>query len=99
MRGKCMSLCVLGLCHTLSVLQVSCSAQGLMVFVQDRSFLCVLKGQLLSISVRVNEWVYNGVLICPACTDFCDDCPLPYHLPPINTSRSNPIGQSVDQLI
>uniref|UniRef100_A0A3B4HBH0 Leishmanolysin-like peptidase n=1 Tax=Pundamilia nyererei TaxID=303518 RepID=A0A3B4HBH0_9CICH len=71
--------------------KVSCSAQGLMVFVQDRSFLCVRKGQLLSISVRVNEWVYNGVLICPACTDFCDDCPLPYHLPPINTSRSNPI--------
>uniref|UniRef100_A0A3Q4HH90 Leishmanolysin-like peptidase n=1 Tax=Neolamprologus brichardi TaxID=32507 RepID=A0A3Q4HH90_NEOBR len=71
--------------------KVSCSAQGLTVFVQDRSFLCVRKGQLLSVSVRVNEWVYNGVLICPACTDFCDDCPLPYHLPPINTSRSNPI--------
>ncbi|XP_022075278.1 leishmanolysin-like peptidase isoform X2 [Acanthochromis polyacanthus] len=71
--------------------KVSCSSQGLTVFVQDRSFQCSRKGQLLSVSVRVNDWVYNGVLICPACTDFCDDCPLPHQLPPINTSRSNPI--------
>lgn len=71
--------------------KVSCSVQGLTVFVQDRSFLCVRKGQLLSVSVQVNDWVYNGVLICPACTDICDECPLPHQLPPINTSRSNPI--------
>lgn len=71
--------------------KVSCSSQGLTVFVQDRSFQCSRRGQLLSVSVRVNDWVYNGVLICPACTDFCDDCPLPHQLPPINTSRSNPI--------
>ncbi|MEQ2274344.1 hypothetical protein XENORESO_018943, partial [Xenotaenia resolanae] len=70
---------------------VSCSSQGLTVYVQDSSFLCSLKGQLLSVSVRVNDWVYNGVLVCPACTDFCDDCPLPHQLLPINTSRSNPI--------
>ncbi|KAM7380031.1 hypothetical protein PAMP_003358 [Pampus punctatissimus] len=73
--------------------KVSCLAQGLVVYVQDRSFHCFRKGQLLSVSVRVNDWVYNGVLICPACTDFCDNCPLPHQLPPINTSRSNPIGQ------
>lgn len=75
------------------LLQVACSAQGLTVFVQDRSFLCVRRGQLLSVSVRVSSWVYNGVLVCPACSDFCDDCPLPHLLPPFNTSRSSPIGQ------
>lgn len=75
------------------VVQVSCSAQGLTVHVQDRSFHCTRKGQLLSVSVRVSDWVYNGVLICPACMDFCDDCPLPHQLLPINTTRSNPIGQ------
>ncbi|XP_023192637.1 leishmanolysin-like peptidase isoform X1 [Xiphophorus maculatus] len=71
--------------------KVSCSSQGLTVYVQDRSFLCVRKGQQLSVSVRVNDWVYNGVLLCPACADFCDDCPLPHQLLPINASRSNPI--------
>nr|XP_043874736.1 leishmanolysin-like peptidase isoform X1 [Solea senegalensis] len=71
--------------------KVACSSQGLTVTVQDRSFLCVSKAQLLSVSVRANDWIYNGVLICPACSDFCDHCPLPHQLPPINTSRSDPI--------
>eukprot|EP00066_Takifugu_rubripes_P028629 XP_011617895.1 PREDICTED: leishmanolysin-like peptidase [Takifugu rubripes] len=71
--------------------KVSCSGQGLVVFVQDRSFLCVHEGQPLSVSVRVHDWVYNGVLLCPACHDFCDGCPLPHQLPPINASRRNPI--------
>uniref|UniRef100_A0A8C6SCF9 Leishmanolysin-like peptidase n=1 Tax=Neogobius melanostomus TaxID=47308 RepID=A0A8C6SCF9_9GOBI len=72
--------------------KVSCSAQGLVVHVGDQRFLCLRKGQPLSVSVRANDWVYNGVLVCPACHDFCDDCPLPHLLPPGNTSRSNPIG-------
>lgn len=73
--------------------QVWCSGGGLVVFVQDRSFLCVHKGQLLSVSVRVGDWVYNGILVCPACEVFCDDCPLPHQLPATNASRSKPIGQ------
>lgn len=70
-----------------------CSGQGLVVFVEDRSFLCLRQGQLLSVSVRLAGWVYNGVLLCPACELFCDDCPLPHQLPTTNTSRSNPIGE------
>lgn len=73
--------------------QVSCSGQGLVVFVQDRSFLCVHEGQQLSVSVRLNGWVYNGVLLCPACEDLCQGCPLPHLLPAPNVSRRNPIGQ------
>uniref|UniRef100_A0A672JAI4 Leishmanolysin-like peptidase n=1 Tax=Salarias fasciatus TaxID=181472 RepID=A0A672JAI4_SALFA len=73
--------------------KVSCSVQGLWVHVQDRSFACGRRGQLLSVSVRVNDWVYNGVLVCPACSDFCDDCPPPHQLLPANASRSGPIGQ------
>lgn len=76
-------------------LQVACSAQGLQVFVQDRSFLCVRSGQLLSVSVLLNGWVHNGILVCPACHDLCPDCPHPHLLPPLNTSRSSPIGQFV----
>lgn len=71
--------------------KVACSAQGLQVFVQDRSFLCVRGGQLLSVSVRLHGWVHNGVLVCPACRDLCPDCPPPHLLPPLNTSRSSPI--------
>ncbi|XP_035507137.1 leishmanolysin-like peptidase isoform X2 [Scophthalmus maximus] len=71
--------------------KVSCSSQGLVLLVQDRSFLCSRRDQQLSVSVRVGDWVYNGVLLCPACSDFCDHCPLPHLLPPSNSSRSDPI--------
>ncbi|KAF1383056.1 hypothetical protein PFLUV_G00150310 [Perca fluviatilis] len=71
--------------------KVWCSAGGLTVFVQDRSFLCVRTGQQLRVSVRVSDWVYNGVLVCPACSDFCDDCPPPHQLLPGNATRSSPI--------
>uniref|UniRef100_A0AAQ4QX24 Leishmanolysin-like peptidase n=1 Tax=Gasterosteus aculeatus aculeatus TaxID=481459 RepID=A0AAQ4QX24_GASAC len=73
--------------------QVRCSSRGLEVLVQDQSFLCARSGQQLSVSVRVNDWVYNGVLVCPPCSHFCDDCPLPHQLPPTNASRSHPIGR------
>ncbi|XP_057709476.1 leishmanolysin-like peptidase isoform X1 [Corythoichthys intestinalis] len=67
--------------------KVLCSAQGLTVHIQGHTFLCLYKGHLLSVSVLVNDWVYNGVLICPACTDFCDDCPVFEEIPTMNTSR------------
>lgn len=69
--------------------KVLCSPSGLTVFVQDVSYLCLRAGQLLSVSVKLNDWVYNGQLICPACKDFCEHCPL--QAPPLNTSRSIPI--------
>ncbi|XP_030642969.1 leishmanolysin-like peptidase [Chanos chanos] len=71
--------------------RVSCSAQGLVVWVLDQSFLCVRTGQLLSVNVRLNQWVYSGVLVCPSCSDFCTGCPLPHQLPPVNTTKSTRI--------
>ncbi|XP_028846079.1 leishmanolysin-like peptidase [Denticeps clupeoides] len=71
--------------------KASCSEQGLTVWVQDKSFLCLHKGQLLNINVQVLDWVYTGVLVCPACSDICSTCPFPHELPPINTTRSAPI--------
>lgn len=70
-----------------------CSGRGLLVFVQERSFLCAHAGQLLSVSVRLGDWVYNGVLVCPACELFCERCPVPHQRPATNASRSSPIGQ------
>uniref|UniRef100_A0A4W5MQY3 Leishmanolysin-like peptidase n=1 Tax=Hucho hucho TaxID=62062 RepID=A0A4W5MQY3_9TELE len=70
---------------------VPCSPSGLTVWVQDTAFQCVRSGQLLRVSVRVNDWVYNGVLVCPACSDFCSACPLPQQLPPLNSTRRVPI--------
>uniref|UniRef100_A0A8C8EW46 Leishmanolysin-like peptidase n=1 Tax=Oncorhynchus tshawytscha TaxID=74940 RepID=A0A8C8EW46_ONCTS len=70
---------------------MSCSTQGLTVWVQDTEFQCVHTGQLLRVSVRVNDWVYNGVLVCPACSDFCSACPPPQQLPPLNSTRRVPI--------
>lgn len=71
--------------------KVSCTAQGLLVWVQNETFLCVRTGQVISVSIRMNEWVYNGQLICPACSDFCSNCPLPHLIPPLNTTKSAPI--------
>ncbi|CAB1328724.1 unnamed protein product [Coregonus sp. 'balchen'] len=71
--------------------KMSCSTQGLTVWVQDTAYQCVRTGQLLSVSVRINDWVYNGVLVCPACSDFCSACPLPQQPPPLNTTSRVPI--------
>lgn len=87
------SMCAPPPTHLGPVVQVSCTGQGLLVTVQDRSFLCVHEGQLLSVSVRVSDWVYNGVLLCPACHHFCPGCPPPRQPPPTNASSRTPIGQ------
>ncbi|KAJ8352702.1 hypothetical protein SKAU_G00241780 [Synaphobranchus kaupii] len=71
--------------------KTSCSAQGLTVWVQATPFLCAHAGQLLTVNVRISQWVYSGMLICPACSDFCSTCPLPHQLPPLNSSRKIPI--------
>lgn len=68
--------------------KTSCSDGGLMVWVQEQPFVCVRAGQLLDVSVRYNDWVYSGMLVCPACSDFCSSCPAPHELPPINETRS-----------
>ncbi|KAG7283081.1 hypothetical protein CRUP_012974 [Coryphaenoides rupestris] len=45
--------------------------------------------KLISVSVRLSGWSYNGVLVCPACSDLCDLCP--DQAVPHNTTRSTPI--------
>uniref|UniRef100_A0A674CX17 Leishmanolysin-like peptidase n=1 Tax=Salmo trutta TaxID=8032 RepID=A0A674CX17_SALTR len=74
--------------------KISCSTQGLTVWVEDTAYQCVRTGQLLSVSVRVNDWVYNGVLVCPACSDFCSACPLPQQLPKRFASLPDPCSSS-----
>ncbi|CAL1581683.1 unnamed protein product [Knipowitschia caucasica] len=69
--------------------KVSCSPQGLLVHVHSRTFLCVRRGQSLTVSVQDRDWVYNGVLVCPDCSLFCELCPPPHLLS--NTSRTPPI--------
>ncbi|KAK7169375.1 hypothetical protein R3I93_005369 [Phoxinus phoxinus] len=68
--------------------KVTCTAQGLLVWVQNESYPCVRTGQVISVSIRMNGWVYSGQLICPTCSDFCSDCPLPHEIPPLNTTKS-----------
>lgn len=75
------------------MLQVSCTTQGLLVWVQNESYSCARVGQVISVSVWMNGWVYNGQLICPACADFCSACPLPHEIPPLNTTKSIRLGE------
>ncbi|KAA0715559.1 Leishmanolysin-like peptidase [Triplophysa tibetana] len=68
--------------------KVSCTTQGLSVWVQNESYSCARAGQAISVSVWMNGWVYNGQLICPVCADFCSDCPLPHEIHSMNTTKS-----------
>lgn len=74
-------------------LQVSCTTQGLSVWVQNESYSCARAGQAISVSVWMNGWVYNGQLICPVCADFCSDCPLPHEIHSMNTTKSVRLGK------
>ncbi|XP_062908501.1 leishmanolysin-like peptidase isoform X2 [Mobula hypostoma] len=63
--------------------QISCSTDGLIVWVSDKSYLCSQMGQVLSVNVKMNDWVYTGSLVCPSCSDFCTACP-PERDPPLS---------------
>ncbi|NXR98726.1 LMLN peptidase, partial [Oxylabes madagascariensis] len=69
--------------------QVSCSPQGLHVWVKDTVYLCSRSGQVLTVSIQMNGWVHVGNLICPACSDFCDT--LKRDPPASNLTRTAPI--------
>ncbi|XP_056649563.1 leishmanolysin-like peptidase isoform X2 [Monodelphis domestica] len=71
--------------------QVSCSPQGLKVWVQNTTYLCSRAGQVLTVSTQINGWIHDGDLLCPACWDFCELCP-PETDPPIsNFTRALPL--------
>uniref|UniRef100_A0A8C6IRZ9 Leishmanolysin-like peptidase n=1 Tax=Melopsittacus undulatus TaxID=13146 RepID=A0A8C6IRZ9_MELUD len=71
--------------------QVSCSPQGLHVWVKDMAYLCSRSGQVLTVSIQMNGWIHVGNLICPACSDFCDSCPPERDPPSSNLTRTAPI--------
>ncbi|XP_030065551.1 leishmanolysin-like peptidase isoform X2 [Microcaecilia unicolor] len=71
--------------------QIFCSSQGLKVWFKDTTYLCSRAGQILAINIEMNNWVYTGNLICPACLDFCESCPPEHDPPPINKTRIRPI--------
>ncbi|OXB73176.1 UNVERIFIED_CONTAM: hypothetical protein H355_007436 [Colinus virginianus] len=73
--------------------QVSCSPQGLHVWVKDTAYLCSRSGQVLTVSIQMNGWVHIGNLICPACSDFCDSCPPEKDPPALNLSRAAAVGR------
>lgn len=74
-------------------LKVSCSPQGLKVWVQDTSYLCSRAGQVLPVSIQMNGWIHDGNLLCPSCWDFCELCPPETDPPAINLTRALPLGE------
>ncbi|XP_068102340.1 leishmanolysin-like peptidase [Hyperolius riggenbachi] len=71
--------------------QVSCSSEGLQVWVEDSVYLCTRAGQVLAVSAHINGWFYEGHLVCPPCQDFCDFCPPEREPPPDNRTRMAPL--------
>uniref|UniRef100_A0A8C0JPM0 Leishmanolysin-like peptidase n=1 Tax=Canis lupus dingo TaxID=286419 RepID=A0A8C0JPM0_CANLU len=72
--------------------QVSCSPQGLTVWVQNTSYLCSRAGQVLPVSIQMNGWIHDGNLLCPSCWDFCELCPPERDPPAANLTRALPLG-------
>ncbi|XP_063788610.1 leishmanolysin-like peptidase [Pseudophryne corroboree] len=74
-----------------TVTPVGCSPDGLHIWVEEYPYLCTRAGQVLTVSTQINGWFYEGNLICPPCSDFCDFCP-PEREPPVdNRTRSTPL--------
>ncbi|XP_036302970.1 leishmanolysin-like peptidase isoform X2 [Pipistrellus kuhlii] len=71
--------------------QVSCSPQGLKVWVQNTSYLCSRAGQVLFVSIHMNGWIHDGNLLCPSCWDFCELCPPETDPPAANLTRAVPL--------
>uniref|UniRef100_A0A8C6RMD5 Leishmanolysin-like peptidase n=1 Tax=Nannospalax galili TaxID=1026970 RepID=A0A8C6RMD5_NANGA len=71
--------------------QISCSPQGLKVWVQDTSYLCSRAGQVLPVLIQMNGWIHNGNLLCPSCWDFCEQCPPETDPPAANLTRALPL--------
>ncbi|XP_004373772.1 leishmanolysin-like peptidase [Trichechus manatus latirostris] len=71
--------------------QVSCSSQGLKVWVQNTSYLCSRAGQVLPVSIQMNGWIHGGNLLCPSCWDFCELCPPETDPPVSNLTRALPL--------
>ncbi|XP_077623767.1 leishmanolysin-like peptidase isoform X1 [Crocuta crocuta] len=71
--------------------QVSCSPQGLTVWVQNTSYLCSRAGQVLPVSIQMNGWIHDGNLLCPSCWDFCELCPPETDPPAANLTRALPL--------
>ncbi|KAM9583117.1 leishmanolysin-like peptidase isoform 2-T2 [Trichechus inunguis] len=71
--------------------QVSCSPQGLKVWVQNTSYLCSRAGQVLPVSIQMNGWIHGGNLLCPSCWDFCELCPPETDPPVSNLTRALPL--------
>ncbi|XP_036889572.1 leishmanolysin-like peptidase isoform X2 [Sturnira hondurensis] len=71
--------------------QVSCSPQGLKVWVQNTSYLCSRAGQVLFVSTQMHGWIHDGNLLCPSCWDFCELCPPETDPPATNMTRALPL--------
>lgn len=71
--------------------QISCSPQGLKVWVQDTAYPCSRAGQVLPVSIQMNGWIHGGNLLCPFCWDFCEQCPPETDPPAANLTRALPL--------
>ncbi|EHA97814.1 Leishmanolysin-like peptidase, partial [Heterocephalus glaber] len=73
--------------------QISCSPQGLKVWVQDTAYPCSRAGQVLPVSIQMNGWIHGGNLLCPSCWDFCEQCPPETDPPAANLTQALPLGE------
>ncbi|PIK55378.1 putative leishmanolysin-like peptidase [Apostichopus japonicus] len=55
--------------------QYHCSQEGLKIVIEGVNYLCLSEGRALDVSVKAS-YRHQGAIICPACKDFCDECPL-----------------------
>ncbi|XP_052065057.1 leishmanolysin-like peptidase [Mytilus californianus] len=46
--------------------------QGLIIYANDRSYQCLKAGQKIHISYIAYQYLHDGDIICPSCTELCD---------------------------
>ncbi|XP_066431385.1 leishmanolysin-like peptidase [Eleutherodactylus coqui] len=71
--------------------QVSCTPEGLRIWLEGDPYLCGRAGQIIAVSTQVSGWYYEGKLVCPSCWDFCDFCPPEWDPPTDNRTRAAPL--------
>lgn len=49
----------------------SCSNDHVNIIVGNHSYPCYYLGQIIHIEQVVNQWLYNGTLVCPSCEKIC----------------------------
>ena len=51
-----------------------CEDGMLKILLENATLTCQKSGQIIDVALVKDEWLHEGSIVCPPCTQFCDDC-------------------------